>query len=221
MEVILLERIERLGKLGDVVRVKDGYARNYLLPQRKALRATKEAHAHFETERVKIEQANDARRGDASAVAQQMAGLGVVMVEQAGENGQLYGSVSARDIAASLSAAGYPVDRRQVVVNAVIKSLGLHKVQVRLHAEVPVEVTVNVARSEEEAKVQAAGVNVTSVADDEVESTPDIEKIFEQLPESELLAGESSTAPDGAAIPVGETSETKPAASPSDSVEDS
>jgi large subunit ribosomal protein L9 len=135
MEVILLERIERLGKLGDVVRVKDGYARNYLLPQRKALRATKEAHAHFETERAKIEQANDTRRGDASAVAKQMAGLEVVMVEQAGESGQLYGSVSARDIAASLSAAGHPVDRHQVVVNAVIKSLGLHKVQVRLHAE--------------------------------------------------------------------------------------
>ena len=221
MEVILLERIERLGKLGDVVRVKDGYARNYLLPQRKALRATKEAHAHFEAERAKIEQANDTRREDASAVAKQMAGLEVIMVQQAGESGQLYGSVNARDIAASLSAAGYRVDRRQVVGNAVIKSLGLHKVQVRLHAEVPVEVTVNVARSEEEAKLQIAGVNVTSGTDDEVESTPDIEKIFEQPPESGLLVGESSTAPDGAAIPVGETSETKPAASPSDSVGDS
>ena len=221
MKIVLLQSVRGLGNPGDIVNVKVGYARNYLLPQRKALRATKEAHAHFEAERAKIEQANDTRREDASAVAKQMVGLEVIMVQQAGESGQLYGSVNARDIAASLSAAGYPVDRRQVVGNAVIKSLGLHKVQVRLHAEVPVEVTVNVARSEEEAKLQIAGVNVTSGTDDEVELAPDIEKIFEQPPESGLLVGESSTAPDGAAIPVGETSETKPAASPSDSVGDS
>ena len=191
MEVILLERIEKLGQLGEVVHVKDGYARNYLLPQKKALRATEEAHAHFKTERAKIEKENQSNREEAATLAEQMSGLEVVMVQQAGESGQLYGSVSARDIAAAVSVSGYPIDRRQVIINTVIKSLGLHQAQVRLHAEVPVEITVNVARSEEEAKLQAAGVNVTSEVGGGAEQTVDTEEIFEQAPAEELPAGEA------------------------------
>ena len=191
MEIILLERIEKLGQLGDVVHVKDGYARNYLLPQKKALRATEEAHAYFKTERAKIEKDSQSKREGAATLAEQMSGLELVMVRQAGESGQLYGSVSARDIAAAMSVSGYPIDRRQVIINTVIKSLGLYEAQVRLHAEVPVEITVNVARSEEEAKLQAAGGKVTSEAGDGMKQTADIEEILEQAPANELLAGEA------------------------------
>lgn len=210
MEVILLERIEKLGQLGDVVQVKDGYARNYLLPQKKALRATEEAHARFKTERAKIEEENQSNREGAATLAEQMSGLEVVMVQQAGESGQLYGSVSARDIAAAVSASGYPIDRRQVIINSVIKSLGLYQAEVRLHAEVPVEITVNVARSEDEAKLQAAGVNVTSETGDGMEQAVDIEEIFERAPANELLAGEAI-----AVVGTGEVSAEEPPANES------
>jgi len=155
MEVILLERIAKLGQMGEVVKVKAGYARNYLLPRKKALRATDENKKLFETRRAQLEAQNIARKSDADRVAEKMKGLAVVLVRQAGEAGQLYGSVNARDIAAAVKDAGFTIDRQQVELNVPIKSLGLVQVPVHLHPEVTVTITVNVARSEDEAKIQA------------------------------------------------------------------
>lgn len=156
MEVILLERIERLGQMGDVVKVKPGFARNYLLPQRKALRATPENRAYFEAQRQHLEAQNLARRSEAEQVATKMDGTGVVLVRQAGESGQLYGSVTTRDIADALDAAGFTVERRQIHLQTPIKALGISNLKVSLHPEVSVTITVNVAKSEEEAEAQAA-----------------------------------------------------------------
>jgi len=155
MEVILLERVPNLGRLGEVVKVKPGYARNYLLPQKKALRATKENMAYFERQKAALEKSNAERRQDAEAQAGKIDGASVVVVRQAAETGQLYGSVSTRDIADAISALGHKVERQHVVLNQAIKTLGLFKIPVSLHPEVTVTVTVNVARSEEEAKTQA------------------------------------------------------------------
>jgi large subunit ribosomal protein L9 len=162
MEIILLERVEKLGQMGDVVRVKDGYARNYLLPHRKALRATRSNRERFEKERAQLEVTNLARRQDAEAVAKKMEGLRVTLLRQASESTQLYGSVNARDIADAVTAGGFTVDRRQVQLNVPIKSLGIHQVRVALHPEVFVTVSVNVARSEAEAEVQASGGKVAA-----------------------------------------------------------
>ncbi|MGE5505575.1 MAG: 50S ribosomal protein L9 [Actinomycetota bacterium] len=156
MEVILLERIEKLGQMGDVVKVKPGYARNFLLPQNKALRASKDNLALFEKQRAQLEAANLKRRDEAQAVAAKMDGLTVLMVRQAGEGGQLYGSVSGRDVADAIAAAGYTVERRQVNLDNPIKTLGAYAVRVSLHPEVAITVTVNVARSAEEAERAAA-----------------------------------------------------------------
>lgn len=155
VEVILLERIERLGQMGDVVRVRPGFARNFLLPKKKALRATKANMAFFETQRAQLEAANLARKSDAEKVAGKIDGMSVVVVRQAGESGQLYGSVSSRDIADALGAGKVTVERNQIVLDRPIKTVGLHKVRVRLHPEVSVTVTVNVARSPEEAETQS------------------------------------------------------------------
>ncbi|MBM3517679.1 MAG: 50S ribosomal protein L9 [Alphaproteobacteria bacterium] len=157
MEVILLERIEKLGQMGDVVRVKDGFARNFLLPQRKALRATKANLGEFQSRRVQFEAHNLERRAEAEQIAGRLDGLSCVVLRQASEGGQLYGSVTARDIAEAAVAAGFTVGRGQVVLDGPIKSLGLHRVRVRLHPEVSVAVTINVARSAAEAEVQARG----------------------------------------------------------------
>ncbi len=157
MDVILLERIESLGQMGDVVKVKPGYARNFLLPQKKALRATKENREYFEKQRAQLEAQNLQRRQDAEKVATKLDGLSVVIIRQAGEFGQLYGSVSTRDIADAVTAAGFTVDRRQVLLDLPIKTLGLHKTRLALHPEVAVSVTLNVAPTEEEAAAQAAG----------------------------------------------------------------
>ena len=154
MQVILLERIEKLGKIGDVVKVKPGYARNYLLPQKKALRATKTNLEYFETQRATLEAANETKLGDASGVAGKLDGVTVTLIRQASETGQLYGSASARDIAAAIGEAGFTVERRMVQLDHPIKLLGLHPVRVALHPEVIVTVTVNVARSPEEAQLQ-------------------------------------------------------------------
>jgi large subunit ribosomal protein L9 len=156
MEVILLERIESLGQMGEVVKVKPGFARNFLLPQRKALRATKDNLAYFEKQRAQLEAQNLARRSDAEKVSAKMKDLSVVIIRQAGETGQLYGSVSSRDIADAVTAAGFTVDRRQVLLQQPIKSLGIHGTRVALHPEVSIDVKVNVAQSEDEAKAQAA-----------------------------------------------------------------
>ena len=155
MEVILLERVEKLGQMGDVVKVKSGYARNYLLPKKKALRATEENKRHFEGQREQLETNNLETRKEAEALGKKVDGLTVILIRQAGESGQLYGSVNARDIAAAVTEAGVSITRQQVVLAHPIKALGLHEVRVKLHPEIAMQVVVNVARSKDEAKVQA------------------------------------------------------------------
>ena len=162
MEVILLERVAKLGQMGETVRVRDGYARNFLLARGKALRATEENKKRFETQRAQLEARNLELKREADSVAESLNGQSVVILRQSGESGVLYGSVSTRDIAEALSAEGFTVDRNQVTLNTPIKTLGLHTVPVVLHPEVSVTVTVNVARSAEEAERQAAGENVTA-----------------------------------------------------------
>ncbi len=161
MKVILLERIGKHGHIGDEVTVKDGYARNFLLPQHKALRATEANRKKFEVERASIEKRNAERREAAAGIAAGLNGQTVVIIRQAGETGQLYGSVSSRDVAEALSSAGFTVARSQVVLADPIKSVGLHVVPLSLHAEVSVSVNVNVARSDDEAARQAAGEDLT------------------------------------------------------------
>ncbi len=155
MQVILLERIERLGQMGDVVTVKPGYARNYLLPQKKALRATEANRTRFETERTQLEAQNLERKGEADSVAEKLDGVSVTLIRAASDSGQLYGSVTARDIAASLTEAGFTVSRNQVLMERPVKTLGIFDFRIRLHPEVTSTVSVNVAKSEEEAAVQA------------------------------------------------------------------
>ena len=154
MRIILLERIENLGQMGDVVRVKPGYARNYLLPRSKAVRATEENRKRFEETRAHLEASNLQRRSEAETVAAKLDGLSVALIRQAGEAGQLYGSVTGRDVADAITAAGFTVDRQQIRLHQPIKALGLHTVKVGLHPEVVVEVVVNVARTQDEADVQ-------------------------------------------------------------------
>ena len=157
MDVILLERVEKLGQMGDVVSVKNGFARNYLLPRRKALRATKENIAGFENRRAQYEAQNLERRKEADAIGVKLDGLDLVVIRQASENGQLYGSVAARDVSEGVTEAGFTIDRRQVEMPGPIKTLGIHDIRIVLHPEVAVGVRINVARSREEAEAQAAG----------------------------------------------------------------
>jgi large subunit ribosomal protein L9 len=161
MKVILLERIGRSGTIGDEVTVKDGFARNFLLPQGKALRATEANRKRFESERAHIEQRNEERRNAAAGIAEGLNGTTVVLIRQAGETGQLYGSVAARDIVEALAASGFTVQRNQIDLADPIKTVGVHSVSLSLHAEVAVSITVNVARSADEAERQAAGEDVT------------------------------------------------------------
>jgi len=160
MEVILLERVEKLGAIGDVVKVKDGFARNYLLPRKKALRANEANRKVFETNRAKIEEDNASRRGDAEKASKSVDGKTVQLIRQASNTGQLYGSVSARDIVEALEAEGAHLTKSQIVLDRPIKAIGMHEVKVALHPEVSVTVKVNVARSPEEADLQAQGVDV-------------------------------------------------------------
>ena len=176
MDVILMERVESLGQMGDVVKVKTGYARNYLLPRGKAMRATEENRREFDTRRTQLEAVNLEKRGEAEAVASKADGLSVVLVRQAGEAGQLYGSVSARDIADAVTAGGVSVARPQIRLDRPIKTLGLHQVRISLHPEVVITATVNVARSEDEAAVQAKTGRALihrEEAEDEEEATAD------------------------------------------------
>jgi large subunit ribosomal protein L9 len=168
MKVILLERVERLGTIGDTVTVKDGFARNFLLPRQKALRATSQNLKVFEAQRATIEQRNADARAAAEKSGQKLEGSSYVLIRQAGESGQLYGSVSARDVADAVNAEGGRVERSMVVLDTPIKTLGLHPVKIRLHAEVATTVTINIARSADEADRQARGENViTSQFDEE------------------------------------------------------
>ena len=168
MKVVLLERVENLGAIGDVVTVKDGFARNFLLPRDKARRATSANLKVFETERAAIEARNEKNRFEAQKIADKIDGQTYVMIRQAGETGQLYGSVAGRDVAEAVQAEGGKVERSQVVLHVPIKTLGVHEVQVRLHAEVSATVKINIARSADEAERQARGENViASQFDDE------------------------------------------------------
>ena len=178
MEVILLERIEKLGQMGEVVKVKPGYARNFLLPQKKALRANKDNLAYFDKQRAQLEALNLKRRDEAQSVASKMDGLKVLMVRQAGESGQLYGSVSGRDVADAIKASGFTVERSQVNLDQPIKTLGAYPVRVSLHPEVAVTVTVTVARSQEEAERAAAAATAEAEAAEAeaVEATETVEE---------------------------------------------
>ncbi len=169
MEVILLERIEKLGGMGDVVGVKDGYARNFLLPRKKALRATPENMERFEREREALEQLNGDRRDAARSAATRLEGESIILIRQASDTLQLYGSVSARDIAEEMSGRGAEVRRQQVRLDRPIKALGVHEVRIALHPEVTVIVKVNVARSPEEAEIQARGGTILDEVDDEAD----------------------------------------------------
>jgi large subunit ribosomal protein L9 len=162
MEVILLERVPKLGQMGETVRVRDGFARNFLLPRGKALRATEANKKRFETQRAQLEARNLEQRSEAEKVGAKLDGKSYVLIRQAGETGQLYGSVSTRDIADAITAGGISVQRTQVVITTPIKTLGLHAIPVRLHPEVESKVTVNVARSPEEAERQERGEVVTA-----------------------------------------------------------
>jgi len=169
MQVILLERIASLGQMGDVVTVKNGYARNFLLPQGKALRATSENQVNFEQRRVQLEARNLEQKTEAAAVGDKLDGTTFIIIRQAGDTGQLYGSVSSRDIAELIVEGGYSINRRQVVLSQPIKALGLHAISVSLHPELEVAVSVNVARSEDEAQRQARGEDVTMIHDEELD----------------------------------------------------
>jgi large subunit ribosomal protein L9 len=166
MHVILLERIGRLGQMGDIVRVKDGFARNFLLPQGKALRATDDNKKQFEQQRVQLEARNLELKKEAEGVATKLEGKQFICIRQAGDTGQLYGSVSTRDLAEAISAGGVTVDRNQILLDKPIKALGVHTLRVQLHPEVIVKVSTNVARSEDEAARQARGEDVTVLRED-------------------------------------------------------
>lgn len=176
MEVVLLERVEKLGQMGDVVKVRDGFARNFLLPRKKALRATKQNIEHFERERAQLEARNLELRQEAERLLESLDGKRFVMIRQAGETGQLYGSVSTRDIADALTEGGFSAHRNQVMLDRPIKTLGLHDVRIILHPEVSATVSLNVARNEDEAERQARGENVL-LAEDEEEF--ELEEFFE------------------------------------------
>ncbi len=167
MKVILLERVEKLGVIGDVVSVKDGFARNFLLPRSKALRANNANLKVFEGQRAQIEARNAEQKAEAEKVGETLDGTSYILIRQAGESGQLYGSVSGRDVSDAIAAEGGKVDRNQVILEKPIKTLGVHSVKVRLHAEVTVSVDINIARSQDEAERQARGENVISSAFDE------------------------------------------------------
>ena len=167
MQIILLERIENLGTIGDVVTVKDGFARNYLLPQKKALRANDANRQVFEANRERLEAENAERRDEAAKTGATVDGAEVVLIRASSNSGQLYGSVNVRDIAAALQEQGYEVDKRQVVMGSPIKAIGLHDVTIQLHPEVRVTVKANVARSDDEAELQRQGVDVMAQAFEE------------------------------------------------------
>ncbi len=192
MDIILLERIEKLGAIGDVVSVKDGYARNFLLPQKKALRANDANRKVFEANRERLEKDNAARRSAAETEGRKVDGAEVVLIRSSSNAGQLYGSVSVRDIAAGLKEQGFEVDKRQIILGHPIKAIGMHEVTVALHPEVHVKVKANVARSDDEAELQRQGVDVLAqmFADDQAaaEEQADASRIDTSLEPGEIPA---------------------------------
>ena len=193
MEVILLERIDRLGQMGDVVSVKAGFARNYLFPQKKALRSNKDSKAYFESQRAELEAINAKRRGEAQGVSTKMDGIKLIIVRQAGEGGQLYGSVTARDVADALKAQGIQTEGLTVLLNAPVKTLGTFTTAVRLHAEVKVNVDFTVARSMEEAHMNLAkAAELLERAEDAEKLTAEAEAPAEAEAEGEAEAAEAN-----------------------------
>lgn len=203
MEVILLERVANLGQMGEVVRVKDGFARNFLLPKGKALRATKANKTRFDTMKVELEAKNLAARGEAEKVGEKLDGRSFTALRQASETGQLYGSVSPRDLAALLSAGGVAIDRNQIALNLPIKSIGAHKVPVLLHPEVEVSITVYVARNADEAERLARGEDVTvrreEGAEEEAEAAATAAEAFFEPGAAEASDASESEASESAA----------------------
>jgi large subunit ribosomal protein L9 len=187
MDVILLERIAKLGQMGDVVKVRDGFARNFLLPQKKALRATETNKKQFESQRVQLEARNVEKRQEAEKLSKKIDGQTYVIVRQAGETGQLYGSVTTRDLAEAVTAGGFTISRNQVQLPQPIKGIGLHKIGIALHPEVWVTITVNVARSEDEAERQAKGEDLT------LREQPEAIETYSEEREDEERAQRAST----------------------------
>ena len=187
MQVILLERVAKLGQMGDIVSVKDGYARNFLLPQKKALWASEANIAQFEAEKAQLEARNLETRKEAEALADRLGGQQFVVIRQASDGGSLYGSVTTRDAAEAATEAGFSLDRNQVALTAPIKDLGLHVVLVKLHPEVDTTIELNVARSTEEAELQAAGINIIDqAAEEEAQAELEIAELFEDIGAAEL-----------------------------------
>ena len=180
MQVILLERVEKLGQMGDEVRVRDGFARNFLLPKKKALRATKANREYFQGQKAHLEANNLRLKGEAEKAGQKLDGQKFVLIRQAGDRGQLYGSVSPRDVADAMEKAGFKVDRHQVQISQAIKAIGLFTVPIVLHPEVKVNVTVNVARSEDEAAALARGEDVLAEKTEAEEAKIAAEELFEE-----------------------------------------
>ena len=204
MQVVLLERVEKLGQMGDVVTVKPGFARNFLLPQSKALRATKANLARFEAERAQLEARNLELKAEAEAVAEKLDGQAYIVIRSASDAGALYGSVSTRDVAEAATEAGFSVARTQVVLAKPIKELGLHAVRVVLHPEVDATVTINVARSQEEAELQASGKSIQELrTEEEAEAEFDIAELFDDI-------GGAANDDDDAADPRGEADDDGP-----------
>jgi large subunit ribosomal protein L9 len=182
MEVVLLERVAKLGQMGEVVNVKQGYARNFLLPQGKALRATPANMKRFEVDRAQLEARNLEAKGEAEKVAGTLDGQAFVVIRSASDGGALYGSVTTRDVSDAATAGGFSLDRRQVALNAPIKELGLHQVRVTLHPEVVATIVVNVARSNEEAAMQASGKTIQQLqAEADAEAEFDIQELFDDI----------------------------------------
>ena len=206
MEVILLERIEKLGQMGDVVNVKPGYARNYLLPRKKALRASESSRAVFQEQRSQLEAENLKNRSEAERIAEDVNGRTIIIVRQASDSDQLYGSVTTRDIANGITESGVTVDRRQVILPNPIKTVGMHPVRIDLHPEVSSEIIANIARSEEEAKMQARGERVNrdgdviDIAEEEaaLEAALEAEAVFEEgaTPDAEEITADVDAAPE-------------------------
>jgi len=192
MQVILLERIGRLGQMGDIVTVKDGYARNFLLPQGKALRATEANRKQFESQRSQLEARDLERKSEAEGVAGKLNGKSFIVIRQAGDNGQLYGSVSTRDIAEAVTEGGFSIERQQVQLDRPIKALGLHEVRISLHGDVVPHILVNVARSAEEAARQARGEDVTRTLTEEEEDAEAARIAAEELFEEGVIPAEEA-----------------------------
>lgn len=207
MEVILLERIEKLGQMGDVVNVKPGYARNYLLPRKKALRASESSRAVFQEQRAQLEAENLKNRQEAERIAEEVNGRTIVIVRQASDSDQLYGSVTTRDIATGITESGVTIDRRQVILPNPIKTVGMHPVRIDLHPEVTSEIIANIARSEEEAEMQVRGERINRDGDvidiAEEEAALEAEALFEEgaTPDAEELAADADAETTAEAAP--------------------